>query len=135
MGSLKGIAQVANDSAVCNCAQLNCTEDGTVIVPVYNCTDFFATRFTKIPGIKILHHFRFDSSEPGVVYVMTQSDSIEVKKELLKNPWSPDASELLSTISPKGLSVDRQWYLYDSIREFCPAEDRDLTCPEPAVPR
>ena len=33
VGSLKGIAQVANDSAVCNCAQLNCTEDGTVIVP------------------------------------------------------------------------------------------------------
>ena len=52
MGSLKGIDQVANDSAVCNCVQLNCTEDGTVIVPVYNWTDFFATRFRKIPGIK-----------------------------------------------------------------------------------
>ena len=31
VGSLKGIAQVANDSAVCNCAQLNCTEDGIVV--------------------------------------------------------------------------------------------------------
>ena len=62
-----------------------------------------------------------------MVYVMTQSDSTEVKKELLKNPWSPDASELASTISPKGLSVDCQWYLYDSICEFCPAEDCDLT--------
>ena len=52
VGSLKGIAQVANDSTVCNCGQLNCTEDGTVMVPIYNWTYFFATRFRKIPGIK-----------------------------------------------------------------------------------
>jgi hypothetical protein len=33
-----------------------------------------------------------------------------------------------------GLSAERQWYLYDKIREFCPQADRDVTCPLPSVP-
>ena len=136
VGSLQAIAQVVNDSATCNSAQLNVTEDGTVVVPVLNWMDFFAPNLKKLAGIKKLHHFRFPSSDPGVVYVRVHSDEAEVKITLLKNKdWCPDPSLLPHQIMPKGLSTERQWYLFDKIREFCPEEDQDVTCPEPTVPK
>ena len=79
--SLQAIAQVVNDLAQCNFAQLVAIEDGTTVVPVFDWTTFFAIRFRKLPGIKgikKLHHFRFPGSEPGVVYMKTQSDEEEV---------------------------------------------------------
>lgn len=53
VGSLQAIAQVANNSAKCNVAQLVVTEDGTIVVPTYNWTDLFATHFRKFEGIII----------------------------------------------------------------------------------
>ena len=38
-------------------------------------------------------------------------------------------------IPAKGLSPDRQWYLYDQIRQFCPESTKDLVCPLPSVPQ
>ena len=138
VGSLEAIAQVVNDSVKCNHAQLVTTLDGDTIVPVFDWTSMFAEHFKKLPGIKKLHHFRFTSSEPGVVYTKTSSDATEKRHALLKKSqlsWLPDPLEYPPAVSPKGLSAERQWYLYDSIREFCPAEDRDITCPEPSVPK
>ena len=34
-------------------------------------------------------------------------------------------------IIPDDLSVKRQWYLYNKVREFCPEEFRELVCPLP----
>ena len=137
LGSLQAIAQVVNNSAQCNFAQLVCTEDGTTVVPVFDWSSFFATRFRKLPGIKKIHHLRFPSSDPGVVYVKTHSDEEEVKFNLLKksSQMSPDPSEYPERVQPKGLSAERQWYLFDQIREFCPEGDRDVTCPRPSVPK
>ena len=93
--------------------------------------------FRKLTGIKKMHHFRFVSSEPGVVYYKRHSDEEEVKFNFLKRtaPWSADPTEYPVQITPKGLSAERQWYLYDQICEFCPEEDQNITCPEPTVPR
>ena len=136
VGSLKAIASVVDNSAKCNVAQLVVDDDGTVIVPTHDWTDLFAPHFRKFEGIKKYHHFRFLSSEPGVMYAKFHSDSKEeVKFQFLKDSWSPGSSDFPSQIFPKGLSVERQWYLFDSIREFCPPEDRDVTCPEPTVPK
>ena len=82
------------------------TEDGT-IVPVYNWTDFFATKLKKLIGIKKFHHFHFDSISPGIVPVKEHSDTSESKINLLKGPWSPD-SELPAVIHPKPMSVKWQ---------------------------
>ena len=36
----------------------------------------------------------------------------------------------------RGLSRDRQWYLYEHIREFCTTEEAaDSTCPKPSLPK
>ena len=52
VGSLQSIAQVANDSAECNFAQLVSREDGSTIASSFDWTDFFAVRMNKITGIK-----------------------------------------------------------------------------------
>ena len=137
VGSLRSIAQVVNDSAECNFSQLVCDEEGHTIVPTYDWTDFFAPHLKKIIGIKKYHHFRYDSSKPGVVYVKEHVDTPELEIELMKATpcWSPDPQVLPSIISPKGLSAKRQWYLHDCIRPFCPDGDKDTTCPLPDVPK
>ena len=40
--------------------------------------------------------------------------------------WSPHL---------KGLTAERQWYLYESIRPFCPDGDKYTTCPLLDVPK
>ena len=107
-------------------------EDGNTIVPTFDWTNFFATRFKRFVGIKSYHHFRFVASEPGVVYARNHSDTPKVKVNLLRGPWSPDVNEYPI---PKGLSAERQWYLFENIRVFCPEDDMDVTCPKPTVPR
>lgn len=41
-----------------------------------------------------------------------------------------DKDALPPQITP-GLSLYRQWYLYQQIRQFCDEEFQDTTCPEP----
>ena len=75
VGSLQAIAQVVNDSTKCNFAQLVVDEDGNTIVPTFDWTNFFATRFQRFVGMKSYHHFRFVALEPGVVYARKHSDT------------------------------------------------------------
>ena len=137
VGSLKSIAEVVQRSGKCNEAQLVVNEEGSVIVLTYDWASFFAPRFKKLPNIKKGHHFRFSSSHPGVVYTKERTDDTsEARHDLLKEGATfDDHSELPDVIVPAGLSAQRQWYLYDKIREFCPVSDRDLTCPLPSVPK
>ena len=135
VGSLKSVAEVTNNSAECNFAQLVSREDGSTIVPTYDWTSFFAPHFKKLPGIKKIHHFRMSSSEPGVVFFKEHSDTTEVKFSMFKESWSPNKADLPEIVPPRGLSAERQWYLYEQIRPFCPDEDKDLTCPLPRVPK
>ena len=78
----------------------------------------------------------------GFVVLKEWSDSkgsdfncLKAEKET-KQCWSPrDATELPDIIPPKGLDLERQWYLYEHIREYCSNdESKDLTCPLPASP-
>ena len=53
-------------------------ESGATILPKYN---FFAPHFKKVSSIKKYHHFRCDSSQPGVVFVKEHADTEEESKE------------------------------------------------------
>ena len=78
-------------------------------------------------------HLRFSSDSPGYVHVKNSTDAkTEQKIKLVKDvSWRPQMSSLPDEIVPDGLSVKRQWYLYEKVREFCPAEYRDIVCPLP----
>ena len=54
-------------------------------------------------------------------------------KTLTDDNWCPDPDELPQVISPPGLSLSRQWYLYRQIREYCREGTEDLVCPKPDI--
>ena len=118
--------------------QLVGTLDGTTFVPTYNWSAFFeeVTVKTALKGISKMHHFKFTACKPGMVFVKDSSTGAERLINLLKDtPWRPSADQLPPTVVPNGLSIERQWYLYDKIREFCPDNKKDTVCPKPAYPQ
>lgn len=132
IGGLSDLADVVNKSAVVNVAQLTGTEDGNVIVPTYDWQSYLSSFFSKLKGIKKLHHLRFHADSPGIVYVKEAADSPEVSISLLLDKDSvPLFDRPPNCLEPVGLSLQRQWYLYNKIREFCPDSFKNKTCPLP----
>ena len=67
-------------------------------------------------------------------------DGPEEKYMLFKKkfPYSPKKRPIRLPRKMKlpGLSAERAWYLYDTIREHIPTiQDKDATCPRPEVAR
>ena len=75
------------------------------------------------------------TSAPGCVFVKEHFNSLEIQLDLRKATWNPSADELPAVVPPKGLSVERQWYLHEQIRPFCADECKDTVCPLPSVPK
>jgi len=94
--------------------------------------------FNKLPEIKKFHHFLFNRNNPGEVIVKEELKGKEIRFNLLKNnkALKEIKSDYPITINPTGLSIERQWYLYDKIREHIPNEiDKNVTCPLPKHPK
>jgi hypothetical protein len=85
-------------------------------------------------NIKKYHHFRFSSSSPGNVFAREHADTTETQLSLLRDDWHPAPDDLAPLIAPKGLSDERQWYLYKRIRPFCSEEHRETATPHPPMP-
>ena len=135
--SLDDIASAVSTSSTVNCPQIVGTLDGRCLVPSYNWIEHFEGRTIKtaLKGIKQMHHFRFTHTSPGVVYVKKSKSDPEKSITLLSTPsWCPSCHELPNMITPPGLSIERQWYLYEKIREFCSVDSQDLVCPMPSHP-
>ena len=123
VGGLTDLIDVVNQSAIVNAAQPTGSADGRVVVPTYDWLEFFMPYLKKVTGIKKLHHLRFKSASPGCVFVKERAGSEEVKRCFLKKDttdWKQESDELPPVLPPAGLSLQRQWYLHDKIREFCP---------------
>ena len=134
--SLQDLVDVVESSASVNSAQLVGTQDGEMVVPIYDWQSFLLTKFRKLPGIKKFHNFKFSSESIGEVIIKEYSNSLQKTINLLRDPSIlPSNTELPTVLTPTGLSPDRQWYLYDRIREFCPDSTKDLVCPLPSIPR
>ena len=134
IGCLDDIIRVVESSAAVNHAQLVGTQDGKVIVPTYDWASVFDEPFRQraLKGIKSMHHLTFTHSKPGYVIVKDSVDSPEREVQMAQNEkWTPSPTDVPPIIPPPGLSHERQQYLFDKIREFCP-EFQDLVCPNPA---
>jgi hypothetical protein len=126
---LADLVQVVQASAEVNHAQLVGNENGDVIVPTYDWADHFDAPFrqTALKGIKSFHHFSFNASQPGEVAVQTVCDGPKKQLKLLSDPaWRPQRTDLPPIIKPNGLTLERQCYLYEKIREFCRPDVRDI---------
>jgi len=106
---------------------------GNVFVPVYDWQQHFReNRFRNIPNIKIFHKFVFSKEFKGRVRLFESSYSsvcteVVISGSLLNDKMPP-------TVPPTGLSVQRQLYLFSSIRPYVADTSKDLLCPKPAEP-
>ena len=133
VGCLADLERVVDESSETNIPQLVGSQSGEVTVPIYNWSDMFAGRFRKIKHIKKYHHFVIDASKPGSVSYRLESDSEEETVSLLiAKTWHPTTTQLPSVLPRSGLSLERQWYLYNHISEYCPEEVRDIVCHKPS---
>lgn len=139
VGCLDDIVAAVNVSADPNHAQLVGSQDGTSIVQMFNWSEFFEeyTIKTALKGITQMHHFSFSKSYPGKVKVKNTVDDSERTINLVKASmsWQPTHNDLPEKLVPCGLSAERQWYLYEKIREFCPEDAQDIVCPKPSMPK
>ena len=138
VGSIHDIAEVVKQSANVNHPQLNGDYGGTTYMKTYDWSSFFESRViqTSLKGISKMHHSRFTVDHPGCVFVKNSSDQAkETKIDLLQGmSWKPHKNFLPQLIIPPGLSLERQWYLYNKIHEFCSDGVKDLVCPQPTRP-
>ena len=103
---LGSVVETSSPTGV-NRAQLAGTRDGKVIVLVYDWSAFLGQYFRKIPNITKYHHFRFDVSEPGIIYYREYVSSKEQKFDLLKQLTILPPSDLPPIIKPNGLDAER----------------------------
>ncbi|KAI7808698.1 chaperonin [Triplophysa rosa] len=118
------LEKVVHDSSTVNIAQVVGREDGTTEVPVCDWHTFFAESCKPVLGIK-----RFD---PGMVFVKKEAGSDELPFQMLLQGMDfPDGEPVILT--PPGLSLQRQQYLYKNIRPFVDDPYKDTVCPRPEV--
>ena len=130
---LDDLVKVVNTSADVNEAQLVGSQSGQSIVSMYDWVGFFGSHVKKVPQITQQHHFHFSAEVPGTVVIQKFSDSDSTKHTLTSDIALAD--QFPEIIVPPGLSLQRQWYLHDKIREFCPDHTKDIVCPKPSSPQ
>ena len=132
---LNDIVRVVESSAEVNHTQLVATQDNNVLVPTYNWSQFFEQHFQRTALAGITSFITFGLMQPAQESYTLKLPVINKKKLLICCKtllWRPTMEDLPALVPPAGLSLERQWYLYDKIREFCNPDVQDVVCPRPA---
>jgi hypothetical protein len=112
----------------------------TPLIVYRDWTSWLAQYFSAFKGITSYSHFRIDKKNPSILIVKERIDSKEIKINLLSKPFpfsriSPP-KKLPRKLQAPGLSLKRQWYLYDEIRCHIPdIGDKNKTSPKPIRPK
>lgn len=115
-----------------NIPHLTCDQDHPVQFSEWK--KFLGQFFMPLKNITSYHHFTLNSSEPGVVVCKKSVLSPEERFSLLRKDILINPNDRPTVSNAKGLDHNRQWYLYDEIRQFCYSDSaKDLTCPKPVV--
>lgn len=135
-GSLKQVEDIAHSSTPTsglNKAVTTGTEEGNVLVPVYDWQSYFKKKKWKtITNITKNSHFDFSSTDKGAVLTRTTLDAIPMRHVVATDAnVMNDISDFPDPIIPAGLSIQRKKYLYEKIRPYCRDEHKDLLCPKP----
>ena len=103
-------------------------------VPFYKWSAYLSNYFKSIPSILSYHNFSLNDSYPGIVCLREHSDGEEVRINIMKeNADLSTLSTLPETAVIPGLNLQRQWYLYENIRQHCKSTlSADITCPKPS---
>ena len=96
----------------------------------YDFTSFLSPHFKGLPGITKFYHFQFSKLELGKVYCSKEAGSEEIPFVLLFNN-DFNFEQLPSILNTQPLTLKRQWYLYNKIRQYVDEEFKDVLCPLP----
>ena len=104
-------------------------------VKVFNWVKYFhSLGFVSIPNILKYHSFHCDTAHPRCVLVKEHSDSATIEVKVVRGAL-PNILALPEQVLPKGLDIERQWYLYERIRPLCHSNLARDTCPKPLQPK
>ena len=117
-----------------NRSQLVGDETGQIYVQTYDWHSKFQN-FKNIPSVKKYHHFSFDCNNRTVALCKETANCCNDSSFCLFNDVSDVTDVLPLLVKPEGLSADRQWYLFEQIRNLVPERARDIVCPKPVCPR
>ncbi|CAB4396013.1 unnamed protein product [Rhizophagus irregularis] len=134
---LSDLVQVVHNSTTggFNTAQTIYNSNGVQKVLFYKWTEFLNKEFTRIPQILQQHHFEISNQKHGVVNVQTKIEGEKVEITILKKNIIP-SNVFPNLLVPKELSAERQWYLYEQIREHVTHPDKkDQYCSKPLIPK
>ena len=116
-----------------NIPQVTKTTEGRRLVTWYDWKSMFSVNFKSIPNITCYHHFRFDHKFPGKVFVQELVNSPELEITILSTIIDPRI--LPEELEPKGMDINRRWYLFEEVAKFCSSpETANITCPRPEQP-
>jgi hypothetical protein len=131
--NLSDLVHVIHDSTIggYNTAQTVC-EDGIQKVFFHKWTEFLNKSFNKVSQILQQHHFEIEDRK---IKIQTKIDGDKVEVTILKDINNFLESDFPAPLPPKELSAERQWYLYEQIREhISDPNKKDDYCPKPSVP-
>lgn len=74
--------------------------------------------------------YRIDHEFPGIVFLRRYPDDMEQPCNIVKVPGMDYSKVFPEPLMSKGLSPDRQWYLYEEIAPLCL---NTTACPKPSV--
>lgn len=105
-------------------------------VVFYDWKTYLQNFFKPLKNLTRYHHFQFHADNPGWIEVKERNSGNPVSVNVLKGNVQPTAGQLPDVITERGLDIGRQWYLYESIREFCSSDAaKDAICPRPVLPK
>ena len=102
---------------------------------MYDWSAFLPKLFERVESILQFHQFKFfpDGTLLTRRFISDEYGApVYLRRKL---PREIDPTLMPSVVPHEGLSAQRQWYLYDNIREFCKETCRDEMCPKPSVPK
>ena len=106
-----------------------------VLVPMYDWQAFLIPFSKAVKGIKQYHHFSFTHQAQGVAMATTHSEGPTQILPVLVGDAGAFPHAPPPRVQSPGLSAYRQWYLFNSIRDFCTDDTKDIMCPKPTVPQ
>lgn len=86
-------------------------------------TKTYLQKFLKpLKNLLRYHHFGFHADSPGRIEMKERNSGNPVSVNVLKGNEQPKAGHLPDVITERGLDIGRQWYLFESFREFCSSD-------------
>jgi len=134
--NLSDLVQVVSDSTIggFNTAQTIYDSNGQQQVYFYKWTEFLNKTFSRVSQILQQHHFEISSEALGKLNIQTRIEGEKVEVSILKKTKPFCSTDFPNILLPKELSAERQWYLYEQIREHVSDPNKkDGYCSKPVI--